>query len=170
MRRGHLLLQLFLGILVAHELAPSALDPWRGWLAFKEFARRTAEYPDPGVSVQFIAGGADGPEPSLIFLRQEVERDGDRLEPVSGVVCELRFASDTLNRGAKQAGHSSRWTTPRWATPRPGVRPSRPRAWAVWSFDFPTFERFVDAVEQEPEFQDLVVQRPLRSEVSYEEV
>ena len=164
MRRGQLLLQLLLAILGAHQLAPSALDPWRGWLAFKEFARRTAETPDPGVSVQFTAGGADGPDPSLVFVRQEVERDGDWLEPVAGVVCELRFSPDALRRGEGRVGRSSHW-----APPRVGARATQPRAWAVWSFDFPTFERFVDAVEQRREFQDLVVQRPLWSEVSYEE-
>ena len=163
MRRGHLLLQLFLAILAAHALAPDALDPWRGWLAFKEFARRTPEQPDPGISVQFAPGGPDSPELSLLFLRQEVEREGDRLEPTAGVVCELRFSPEAL-RAERWAKRSSRWRTPRLA-----ARAEVPRAWAVWSFDFPTFERFVDAVEQQPEFQDLVVQRPLGSQVYYQE-
>ena len=53
MKRGNLLLQFFLGVLAAQGLAAEALDPWRGWVAFKEFARRAAEEPDSGVSVQF---------------------------------------------------------------------------------------------------------------------
>jgi hypothetical protein len=52
MRRGQILLEMLLLALAAHGLGPTALDPWRGWVVFKEFARAAAEAPDPGVSVQ----------------------------------------------------------------------------------------------------------------------
>ena len=42
-------------------------------------------------------------------------------------------------------------------------------AWDRWSFDYSSFDRFVDVVEQEPMFQDLTVTRPLRSAVYWEE-
>jgi hypothetical protein len=44
-----------------------------------------------------------------------------------------------------------------------------PAAADQWSFDYSTFDRFVDAVEQEPLFQDLIVTRPVRSAVYWEE-
>ena len=167
MKRGHLLCQLFLAILGAYALEPANLDPWRSWLAFKEFARRVAEQPDPGVSVQFsAAGGADGDEHALVFLRQEVEPEGEWLEPTGGVVAELRFSSETLK--PRDPGWSRRaW---RWRTRRLHRRDGLPRSWQLWSYDYASFERFVDAVEARPEFQDLIVQRARGSDVYYEEV
>ncbi len=38
-----------------------------------------------------------------------------------------------------------------------------------WSFDYASFERFVDIVEQEPVFQDLIVSQPLWSAVYWED-
>src|SRR5688500_3107117 len=100
-----------LGVLVARGLAPETFDPWRGCVAFKHFAREVAETLDPVVSVQIEPLGHRGPI-HLFFLRQVVVPDGDRLEPVGGVVCEFLFA-------------------PRRRTPR---------YWEAWSFDSPTFE------------------------------
>lgn len=137
--RSTYLLAAMLGVLAVRGLAPETLDPWRGWVAFKQFAREAAETPDPGVSVQIEPLGHRGPI-HLFFLRQVVVADGDRLEPIGGVVCEFLFA-------------------PRRRTPR---------YWEAWSFDSPTFERFVDLVEQCPLFADLMVTRPLGSAVYWE--
>lgn len=134
------LLPVFLLTLAAHGLAPAALDPWRGWLAFKEFARAVQEVPDPGVSVQFTRTTEDG-QTRLVFLRQAGDTDDGWSTPVGGVVCEFIFP---------RARH-------------------RVPAWDRWSFDYGSFERFVDIVEQEPVFQDLIVTRPLRSAVYWEE-
>ena len=134
------LLSMFLLTLAAHGLSAETLDPWRGWVAFKEFARAANEVPDPGVSVQFTRVAEDGCT-RLVLLRQETLDFDGCLTPVGGVVCEFTFVA--ARRG--------------------------PRAWDCWSFDYSSFERFVDVVEQEPIFQDLVVTRPLRSAVYWEE-
>ena len=133
------LLPLFLLTLASHGLEPTTLDPWRGWLAFKEFARAVNEVPDPGVSVQFTRTTERG-ERCLVFVRQTVHNESGRLTPTGGVVCELDF---------------------------PPVR--HPAAsWDRWSFDYSSFDRFVDIVEQEPVFQDLMATRALRSRVYWE--
>jgi hypothetical protein len=67
-----------------------------------------------------MAARKDGAR-SLIFLRQVVESDEDWLEPTGGVVWEFRF-------------HPS-------SEPRRRIE--------YWSFDYETFEAFVDAVEQD---------------------
>src|SRR5688572_11485707 len=115
------LLAALLGILATRGLAPEALDPWRGWVAFKQFACEVAEEPDPGVSVQ-IAPLGHRSAVRLFYLRQVLVPNADRLEPAGGVVCEFEFA-------------------PRRRTPV---------GWEAWSFDCATFERFVDLVEQHP--------------------
>ena len=136
----HRLLQMFLLTLAAHGLAPEALDPWRGWMAFKEFARAVHETPDPGTSVQFTRTPEHG-ELRLVFLRQAASEDDGWLEPTGGVVCELTF-------------------------PRaPCIRVE----WDHWSFDHSSCDRFVDIVEQEQDFQDLMVARPIRSAVYWAE-
>jgi hypothetical protein len=46
------------------------------------------------------------------------------------------------------------------------------RAWVVfeaWTFDCQSFERFVDLVEGNPGFADLMARRPSRSSVSWVE-
>jgi len=137
-RSRHLLATL-LALLAARGLGPEALDPWRGWVVFKQFAREVAEQPDPGVSVQITS-----PSPGdvrLYFLRQILEPRGDRLEPIGGVVCEFSFARH--------------------------LRP--PRDWTAWSFDHPTFETFVDTVEQHAAFADLVTERPVDSGVYWQD-
>ena len=133
------LLPLFLLTLASHGLAATTLDPWRGWLAFKEFARATQETPDPGVSVQFTRTTERG-ERCLVFVRQTVSAEDGWLTPIGGVACELSF---------------------------PPVRHS-PASWDRWSFDYSSFDRFVDVVEQEPVFQDLMATRALRSRVYWE--
>ena len=136
----HKLLPVFLLTLATHGLTPTALHPWRGWLAFKEFARAVHEVPDPGVSVQFTRTTEEG-RTRLVFLRQAGDTEDGWFTPVGGVVCEFVFS---------KARH-----------PVP--------AWDRWSFDYASFERFVDIVEQEPVFQDLIVMQPLRSAVYWEE-
>ena len=135
----HKLVSVFLLTLAAHGLSATTLDPWRGWVAFKEFARSVDETPDPGVSVQFTRPLDDG-LPRLIFVRQVVRTEAGRLEPEGGVVCEFTF---------------------------PRIRRSEPD-WQHWSFETSSFERFVDRVELEPMFQDLIVMRPIRSAVYWE--
>jgi hypothetical protein len=138
--RSKYLFAAMLAVLAARGLSPETMDPWRGWIAFKQFAREVAETPDPGVSVQIEPTGDRG-QIRLFLLRQVVVREGDRLEPTGGVVCEFTFA-------------------PRRRTPR---------HWEAWSFDSPTFERFVDVVEQCPLFSDLMVTRPRESAVYWED-
>ena len=139
MSRMEKLLAAFLAILAVHGLQVDALDPWRGWLAFKEYARATWELPDEGVSVQV---GLDGDqETHLYFLRQAAVLTADRLEPVGGVVCDLCYAAQSA------------------PTPTP----------EYWSFDYATFDRFVDVVEQDPMIAALFLQRPLSSQVYWEE-
>ena len=133
------LLSALLLTLSAHGLAPEALDPWRGWVAFKEFARAVDETPDPGVSVQFTPA-SEGAETRLVFLRQEAEIEEGDLTPRGGIICEFTFAAS-------------------------GQAPP----WERWSFDHATFERFVDVVELDPSFQDLLVTRPLSSAVYWRE-
>lgn len=128
-----------LSILAARGLDAETLDPWRGWVAFKQFAREVSEEPDPGVSVQLFHV-ADG-EVRLAFVRQVLEPVGDRLEPIGGVVCDFTFA--------------------------PRRRPMRD--WRVWSFDYASFNRFVDVVEQHPGVSDLLVTRPIDSAVYWEQ-
>lgn len=137
MPRASYLLQLLLALLAAQGFAPEQIDPWRGWVIFKQFIRVADETPDPGASVQISPAGPDKGEVSLALVRQVVEPDDDRLEPVGGVVCEFTFAGQ----------------------PRPAD------SLELWSFDFPSFAGFVDFVEQRPEFADLVVQTPLRTAV-----
>jgi hypothetical protein len=120
----HKLLSVFLLTLASHGLGPEGLDPWRGWIAFKEFARAVHEVPDPGVSVQFTRMGEPG-ESRLLYVRQVTTEPPGWLMPLGGVVCEFAF---------------------------PRTRHRKP-AWDRWSFDYSSFERFVDVVEQEPIFQ-----------------
>ena len=136
MRRGQMLLEMLLLALAAHGLGAEGLDPWRGWVVFKEFARAAAEAPDPGVSVQVTADPADGTA-SMVFLRQVVEVTPGWLEPAGGVVCEFTFP----------------------------LGPRHIRDWEAWSFEARSFDRFVDLVEESPEFQDLAVRPPIRSAV-----
>lgn len=138
--RSSYLLAAFLSVLAAHGLDPDTLDPWRGWMSFKQFARETAEIPDQGVSVQIIPLG-DGAPVRLAFVRQALERVEDRFEPLGGVVCVFELA-------------------PRRRTPT---------EWSAWSFDSAPFERFVDLVEQHPVFADLLSTKPLSSGVYWEE-
>jgi len=138
--RSTYLLAAMLGVLAARGLGPETLDPWRGWMAFKQFAREVAETPDPGVSVQIQPLGHRGPI-RLYLLRQVVTLEGKRLEPTGGVVCEFTFAP----------------------------RRRLPRRWEAWSFESATFERFVDVVEQYPLFADLMVTRPRESAVYWED-
>lgn len=138
--RSTVLLAALLSLFAAQGMVPSALDPWRGWVLFKQFARAVAEEPDPGVSVQ--VDPVDDRHPLHVYLvRQVLELVGDRLEPAGAVVCEFVFAP----------------------------RRRRPLAWREWSFDHPTFDRFVDIVEQHPLFADLLATRPLATAVYWEE-
>ena len=135
------LLSALLLTLGAHGLSPEALDPWRGWITFKEFVRAVAERPDAGVSVQFTPAEEESPA-RLVFLRQEAEIEDGELTPRGGIICEFTFAE----------------------------APADVPAWERWSFDHASFERFVDIVEQEPSFQDLLVTRPLTSAVYWQEI
>jgi hypothetical protein len=145
--RAHYLLATLLSLVAGAKLHPRTLDPWRGWVLFKQFARLVDEVPDPGVTVQITRAPAHGPvrlpgPVRLYYMRQLVDREDDGwLEPRGGVVCEFTF-------------------------PR-GIAPGRPEEF--WSFDYPDFEHFVDAVEQDPAFTDLTVRRPLSSRIYWED-
>ena len=137
--RSRYLLTTLLALLAVRGLGAEGLDPWRGWVAFKEFARQVAERPDPGTSVQ-ITSTASG-DVRLYFLRQVSERAGGWLDPVGGVVCEYSFASRT----------------------------EPPSDWEEWSFDHPTFDHFVDVVEQHADFAMLMNERPAATNVYWED-
>jgi hypothetical protein len=130
---------MLLTLLALNGVAPEAADPWRGWQTFKQYVRIVDEIPEPGVSVQTLRHADEST--SLVFLRQVLEEDGDRLEPVGGVIMEFNYR------------------------PASAAQPE----WEIWTFDHATFERFVDHVEQHDEFADLVVKVPLRSEVYWQE-
>ena len=136
MRGGQILLETLLLAIAAHGLAPDALTPWRGWVVFKEYVGSVVESPDPGVSIQVARDDAAGTV-SLIFLRQVVEQTGHWLQPIGGVVCEVTF-----RQGRK-----------------------RMHEWEAWSFDAPSFERFVDLVEGSTAFQEFAVTKALQSSV-----
>ena len=53
------LLHTLIVLLAAQGLIPEMVDPWRGWVVFKQFMRQVDETPDPGVSVQ-IGNTDDG--------------------------------------------------------------------------------------------------------------
>jgi len=129
------LLQLLLALLASHGFGPEGLDPWRGWVLFKQFARATTEFPDPGVSVQ-ISPDPEVGEVSLVFLRQIVAPNGDWLEPEGGVVCEFVYQGDKFFPESD-----------------------------LWSIDLPTFSHLVDAVERDPTFTDLIAKIPRRTAV-----
>jgi hypothetical protein len=134
------LLVALMGMLSPHVFDDAPTDPWLGWKTFKEFARTAHEIPDPGVSVQIDPDGADD-EVHLFLVRQLVAREGDQFVPTGAVVCEFVFAP----------------------------RRRRPLEWREWSFEYPTFEAFVDAVEQHAVVSELLVTRPLRSFVYVKE-
>jgi hypothetical protein len=136
MRSGPILLETLLLAIAAHGLTPETLTPFRGWLLFKEYARSVAESPDPGVGVQISRDDAHGTV-SLIFVRQVVEPVGDWLDPIGGVVCEFTF-----QQGKKRIA-----------------------GWDLWSFEAPTFERFVSVVECSTAFEELFGARHLASSV-----
>ncbi|HEX9085047.1 MAG TPA: hypothetical protein VF836_09935 [Gemmatimonadaceae bacterium] len=136
MTSGPVLLKTFLLALASHGLAAETVTPWRGWVVFKDYVRSVAEAPDPGVSVQIARDDVDGTV-SLIFVRQVVEPIDDWLEPIGGVVCETTFPQ--------------------------GDR--RLPEFDVWSFDAPSFDRFVDIVESSADFQELALNKPLKSSV-----
>jgi len=69
MWRGQLLLETLVLALAAQGLGPEGLDPWRGWVVFKHFAREVAETPDPGVSVQVTH---EDDTITMVFVRQVV--------------------------------------------------------------------------------------------------
>ncbi|HKS07110.1 MAG TPA: hypothetical protein VJR92_12440 [Gemmatimonadaceae bacterium] len=136
---GPQLVVAFVAILNSHGLSPESVDPWRAWLAFKEFARNTTEFPDPGVSVQ-VATDDDG-RSTLRFVRQLLarpEQGDDGLEPAGGVVCEFAFR----------------------LTPPPQHR-------EYWTLDFGNFQRFVDAVERDPVLADLFLEKPAAQSISW---
>ncbi|MGH7604087.1 MAG: hypothetical protein ACRENK_08845 [Gemmatimonadaceae bacterium] len=132
MRTGQVLLDMLLLACAAHGLGAERLEPWQGWILFKQYAREVSETPDPGVSVQLTEDKKEQTV-SLVFLRQMVEEVEDRLKPTGGVVCDFTFPLEGRH-------------VPDWE---------------AWSFDFPTFERFIDVVEGHGAFQDLVVARPI---------
>jgi hypothetical protein len=137
MRSGPILLETLLLAIAAHGLTPETITPWLGWVLFKEYVQSVAESPDPGVSVQVSRDDTAGTV-SLIFLRQVVEPVGEEwLHPIGGVVCEITFP--------------------------PGK--TRIREWDAWSFDAPTFERFVDVVDESIAFEEFFETRPLVSSV-----
>src|SRR5262245_47398327 len=127
-------------MLAARGLATEALDSWRAWVVFKSFARAVDEFPDPGISVQISRTG-DSSEVTLYLVRQVLEPAGARLEPVGGVVCQLSFES----------------------------APATAANFEAWTFDCGSFDRFVDLVETQAGFADLMARRPTRTAVYWEE-
>jgi hypothetical protein len=129
------LLQMLLTLLAVNGVPHDAADAWHGWTTFKQYVRTVDEIPDPGVTVQAQRHADDST--SLIFMRQVLDDDGERLQPAGGVVLELNY---DVHHGEQDE-------------------------WSVWSFDHSTFDRFVDVVEQNDEFARLMVKRPTWSSV-----
>lgn len=138
--RPQFLLATLMALLAARGLSPETLDPWRSWISFKQFAREVAEVPDHGVSVQITSVGRSDAV-RMYFLRQVLSPEGNRLEPVGGVVCAFTFQ-------ARRAPTSD---------------------WEAWTFDSSTFERFVDLVEQYPPFGRLMNEHPVATSVYWED-
>ena len=140
MHQASYLLPMLLAMLAGRGLAPETLDPWRAWVVFKQFVRVVDEVPDPGVSVQLTR--TTRRTVTLSFVRQVVEQgDDDWLVPVGGLVVQCEFDN--------------------W---KPGD--DEPE---FWSFDFGSFDRFVDLVEQNPAIADRLTQKASRSRVSWED-
>ena len=139
MSRAPYLVTALLGILASRGMTADTVDPWRGWIAFKHYARVVDEIPDPRVSVQF-APQRHG-SGSLLYVRQVVDPRDNWLAPLGAVICELHFEPAR----------------------------TKPSAWEFWSFDCRSFERFVDRVEQFPPFAGLMVRRAEWSAVYWED-
>lgn len=141
MHHASYLLSMLLTMVASRGLAAEALDPWRAWVVFKQYARIVDESPDPGVSVQLVRYPGYW-HSNLSFIRQVVERqEDDWLEPVGGVIVEFELEDPDRSHAHEE----------------------------LWSFEFGSFERFVDAVEQNPAIADRLVQRPIKSRIYWED-
>src|SRR5213594_3531684 len=104
MHQASYLLQLLLSLLSARGLAAQAVDAWRGWVTFKQYARIIHEVPDPGVSVQITPErGSD--EVRLVSFVRSWSRVGTGSSPWAALFVNSRFGSPTfvcrpLNSGA----------------------------------------------------------------------
>ena len=132
------LLTLLLAFCASHGVAPDTPDAWSAWKTFKSFARATAEVPDPGVSVQLVDRD-DGYE-HVALVRQVLLGDERWLRPTGAVVWELRF------------------------------KPSGPviEEEDIWTFDFRSFDDFVDAVEQHETIAPLLAREVSSGEIYWE--
>ncbi len=81
----------FLAILASHGLEPDALDPWRGWLAFKEYVRAATDHRDPGVSIQVTVDPWRNTR--LYLVRQVADPESEELTPVGAVICDFHFVN-----------------------------------------------------------------------------
>ena len=133
-----------LQLLEEARLAPDALDPWEGWRVFKVFCAREVEDVYDAASFQAgcfeVEGG--GEHPFAHFIRQFSERQDGQDVGVRRVVMALEYSGSGTNEIDAE----------------------------VWTHDFHSFEEFASVVEGLPQFQALVAQRPLRTEVYSEEL
>ena len=131
--------------LTAVGLTATALDPWEGWKAFKNFTRVPVAAPDEGVSVQAARETDPEGETSVILtlMRQftAVEEDAD--QPFCWVGLELAFAPDDV----------------------PGLD-----GLELWSYDYPDFAAFAAVVEGHAGFQAAMSAHPLDTELVAHEI
>jgi hypothetical protein len=132
-------------MLAAAGLTDESLAPWHAWKVFKAFARMPVEDVVDDVTVQYGPQQAEdsGRHIALYFSREFSEPDLDGAELVCHVGCEFLFSVDAL----AQAPEGEYWTQ-----------------------DYPSIERFIDAVESAEGFQLLMNANPLESSRFREEV
>ena len=132
------LLTLLLAFCSSHGVSPDTQNAWHAWKTFKSFARATGEVPDPGVTVQLLEH-EDG-RAHLVLARQTLLGNGEWLDPTGAVVWELTFNSSVVEGTEEE----------------------------IWSLDFPSFDDFVDAVEQNEMIAPLLTKEASDGKVYWE--
>ncbi|HKP15751.1 MAG TPA: hypothetical protein VJT85_06790 [Gemmatimonadaceae bacterium] len=132
-------------LLATAGLTDESLEPWHAWKVFKKFARMPVEDVVDDVTVQYGPQQADdgGRQVALYISREFSEPHLDGAELVCHVGCEFLFSADAL----AEAPEGEYWTQ-----------------------DYPSLERFIDAVESAEGFQLLMNANPLASSRFREEV
>jgi hypothetical protein len=121
------------------RLDPDHLDPWSGWIAFKEFLKQEVEGSYDAASVQVRP---EGRATSMFFVRQFTQREdasSDAADVLLGrLIVELQYDARQL---AEQE---------------------------VWTLDYPSLEEWAAVVEGERWFQALINREPTFTDVYYD--
>ena len=120
-------------------LDPDHLDPWSGWLAFKEFLKHEVDGLYDAGSVQVRP---EDDATSLFFVRQFTQRQNRRANSadvlVGRLIVEFHYEFRAL---ADQE---------------------------IWTLDYPTLEEWASVVEGAAWFQALINQKPAFTDVYYD--